>query len=79
MGAQPDVCPTEGLPWLGLDSPWLGLGVGVWLGLGEGDWEDGCEMAAAAEEEEEEEEGRKGGIQSRDPGPPDAPIGPGGP
>lgn len=73
MGAQLDVCPTEGLPWLGLDGPWLGLGVGVWLGLGEGNWEEGCETAAVAEEEEE---GRKGGGHSRDP---DAPIGPGGP
>lgn len=76
MVAQLDVCPTEGLPWPGLDGPWLGLGVGVWLGLGEGDWEDECATA------EEEEEGRKAGIHSREPGPPgtpDAPIGPGGP
>lgn len=41
MIAQLGICPVEGLPWLVLDDPWLGLGVGVWLGLGEGDWEDG--------------------------------------
>lgn len=29
VAAQLDVCPTEGLPWLALGGPWLGLGVGV--------------------------------------------------
>ncbi len=40
MIAQLDVCPTEGLPWLVVDGPWLGLGVGVWPGLGDDDWEE---------------------------------------
>ena len=76
MGVQLDICTVKGLPWLGLDGTWLGLGVGVWLGLGEGNWDDwcgGCKVAAAAVEEEE---GRNGGGQSRDPGPPGAPDAP---